>query len=271
VRSRRTLVISIALVAILAVPAAASARALLIGGSTSMLPLTEKLAAAYHKYTHHPKPKVYGGQSDIGIHGVATGRYDIADVSRNPEEHGEPHHLVYTRVARDGVCIITNNANPVADMSQTTVEKIFNGTFTNWTQVPGSPLKGKSINVFDRDSSSGTQDAFQHIFFKNPNTKITPRASAESSNGLERANVNGTPGGIGFVSLDFTQGVHRVPYKGVPCTLHNARTGKYKGVRNFWMVTKHAPKGEALRFIRWVTSGNRITKSIISSNWIAVH
>jgi hypothetical protein len=37
------------------------------------------------------------------------------------------------------------------------------------------------------------------------------------------------------------------------------------------MVTKGAPKGDAAKFLAWVTSGNTTTKSIINSSWIAVH
>ena len=55
------------------------------------------------------------------------------------------------------------------------------------------------------------------------------------------------------------------------CSLRNARSGQYGGVRNFWMVTKGAPKGEAAKYIAWVTSGNKTTKNIVNSNWIAVH
>ena len=76
---------------------------------------------------------------------------------------------------------------------------------------------------------------------------------------------------IGFVSFAFTAGAHTVSYQGIPCTLRNAKTGQYQGVRNFWVVTKGRPKGAALKFIKWITSGNRTTKSIIASNWIPVY
>ena len=76
---------------------------------------------------------------------------------------------------------------------------------------------------------------------------------------------------IGFVSFAYTAGVKALSYEGVPCTLRNAKSGQYAGVRNFWMVTEGAPKGEALKFLAWVTSGNKVTKAIINSSWIAIH
>jgi phosphate transport system substrate-binding protein len=270
VRAHRTLIVSLILALILAVPASAVARRLIIGGSTSVLPLSQKLATAYHKaFPKSQAPQVGGGQSDVGISGVASGRFDIGDSSRNPLET-DPKGLVFTKIAQDGICVITNPKNPVSNLSQETVTGIFTGAVRDWSQVPGAKVSGP-IDLFDRDGASGTQDAFQHIFL-GETLKVSPSASAESSNGLEQNAVSGDEHAIGFVSFAFTAGVNAVGYQGVPCTLRNAKSGQYGGVRNFWMVTKHAPKGEAAKFIKWVTKpGNKTVRAIINSEWIAIH
>jgi phosphate transport system substrate-binding protein len=272
VRAHRTLILSLVLTLALALPAGALARRLIIGGSTSVLPLMQKLAAAYHKSTKLPAPEVQGGQSDIGIEGVISGRFDIGDSSRNPEkseeEPGAPK-LTWTKIAEDGVCIITNNANPVPSLSEEEVQGIFTGDIRDWSEIEGSKVSGP-IDLFDRDGASGTQDAFQHIFL-GEEKKISPSATAEASNGLEQSQVGADKNAIGFVSFAFTGGVHAVEYGGIACNLANAKSGTYGGVRNFWMVTKGPPKGAALKFIEWVISGNKITKQIISSDWIAIH
>jgi phosphate transport system substrate-binding protein len=268
-RAHRTLILTLVLTLALALPAGAIARRLIIGGSTSVLPLMQKLAAAYHKsYPKIPAPEVQGGQSDIGIAGVASGRFDIGDSSRNPLPT-DPAHLVFTKIAEDGVCIITNEANPVANLSEEQVQNIFTGATRDWSEVEGSKASGP-IDLFDRDGASGTQDAFQHIFL-GEEKKISPSATAEASNGLEQSQVAADKNAIGFVSFAFTGGVHAVDYNGIACNLANSKSGQYGGVRNFWMVTKGAPKGEALKFITWITSGNKITKEIISSDWITIH
>jgi phosphate transport system substrate-binding protein len=269
VRAHRTLIVSLTAALVLAVPAAAAAGRLIIGGSTSVLPLAQKLASAYHhQYPRIPEPKVEGGQSDIGISGVASGRFGIGDSSRDPLST-DPKGLVFTKIARDGICVITNDKNPVANLSQETVQGIFTGSIRDWSEVPGSSVSGP-IDLFDRDGASGTQDAFQNIFL-GEELKISPSASAEASNGLEQNAISSDPNAIGFVSFAFTAGVHAADYQGVACNLRNAKSGQYGGVRNLWMVTKGAPKGEAAKFIDWVTSGNRTTKAIISSSWIAIH
>ena len=272
-RVHRTLILSLIVSAILAVPATALAKQLIIGGSTSVLPLAQKLATAYHAaYPKIPTPKVGGGQSDIGISGAASGRFDIGDSSRNPIPGVDPKGLVFTKIAQDGICVITSPQNALTNLSQQTVIGIFTGAIRDWSQVPGAKVSGP-IDLFDRDGASGTQDAFQHIFL-GETLKISPSATEETSNGLEQNAVRNDPGGagIGFVSFAYTAGVNAVGYQGVACTLPNAKSGQYGGVRNFWMVTKGAPKGEAAKFIAWVTKpGNTTVRAIINSSWIAIH
>jgi phosphate transport system substrate-binding protein len=277
VRAHRTLIISLILalaLAVAAVPAGAAPKRLIIAGSTSMLPLVQKLATAYHKANPKiPAPKVEGGQTDIGINDVASGRADIGDASRDPIPGQDPTGLIFSKVARDGICVITNTANPLPNLSQETIQQIFTGDVRNWSQVPGAAVSGP-IDLFDRESVSGTQDAFQNIFL-GETLKISPSATAESSEGLEVNAVGADKSAIGFVSFAATinGGVHTVPFQGIPCTLPNAKSGQYGGVRNFWMVTKKTGTSpEAIKFINWVTKpGNLTVRKIVSSEWISIH
>jgi phosphate transport system substrate-binding protein len=270
VRAHRSLIVSLALALVLAVPATASARQLIIGGSTSMLPLVQKLASAYHKATHRPTPIVGGCESDCGIHGAATGEFDIGDSSRNPIPGVDPHGLKFRKVAQDGICVITNGANPVSNLNAQTVAGIFTGAIRDWSEVPGARIAGP-IDLFDRNGVSGTQDAFQHIFLGEEQV-ISKSATEEASNGLEQLNVKNDKQAIGFVSFAFTGGVNAVGYNGVACNLRNAKSGQYGGVRNFWFVTKGAPKGAAAQFIGWVTKAhNRAVEKIVNTQWIAIY
>ena len=273
--THRTIVVSAILALALLAPASAMAsKRLVIAGSTSMLPLIEKLAVAYHKeYRKIPAPKVEGGQTDIGIDDVAAGKVDIGDASRDPIPGTDPEGLVFTKVARDGICMITNDANPLPNLNQETVQGIFTGNIRNWSEVPGASISGP-IDLFDREAVSGTQDAFQHIFLGEA-LQISPSATQESSEGLEVNAVKAQKSAIGFVSFSATiyGGVHNVDYEGVPCTLPNAKSGQYGGVRNFWMVTKKVGTSpEAIKFIDWITKpGNLTVRKIVSSEWIAIH
>jgi len=270
-RAHRTLLVSLCFTLFLSLPASAMAKRLVIGGSTSVLPLAQKLATAYHRaYPRIAAPKVGGGQSDVGISGAATGRFDIGDSSRDPLRGVDPKGLIFTKIAQDGVCVITNPENPISNMSAETVGNIFTGAIRDWSQVPGSRISGP-IELYDRDGASGTQDAFQHIFL-GENTQVSRLAPALTSNGLEQNAVAHKKQAVGFVSFAYAGGTNPVGYQGVACNLRNAKSGQYGGVRNFWMVTKGIPKGEALKFLSWVTKpGNRVVRAIVNTNWIAIH
>ena len=54
--------------------------------------------------------------------------------------------------------------------------------------------------------------------------------------------VQSNKNAIGYVSLDFVNGLSTTPYNGVACNLRNAKSGEYGGVRNFWMVTRGRPR-----------------------------
>jgi len=266
------LILPLTIALVLAAPASAMAKRLIIDGSTSMLPLVQKLASAYHQaYRRIPAPKVGAGQSDVGIKDASSGRVDIGDSSRNPIKGTDPKGLTFTKIAQDGICLITNKANPISNLSSQAVIEIFTGTKRDWSEIPGARVSGP-IDLFDRDGASGTQDAFRNIFLEAGTLSIAPSASEQASNGLEQVQVQNDKQAIGFVSFAYTAGVNAVGYQGIACTLRNAKSGQYGGVRNFWMVTKGPPKGEARRFINWITKpGNTTVRRIINSSWIAIY
>jgi phosphate transport system substrate-binding protein len=272
VRVLRTLAVCLTACLLLAIPAVAGSKQLIISGSTSMLPMVQKLAAAYHKaFPHIPTPRVGGGQSGVGITEVAAGRVDIGDVSRDPIKGVDPP-LKFVKVARDGICVITNKANPLTTLSPETVREVFTGNIRDWSKVPGAHISGP-IDLFDRDGTSGTQDAFQDIFLEET-LKVSPGATAESSEGLEVNAVASDKSAIGFVSFAATinGGVHTVNYNNIPCTLNNAKSGQYKGVRNFWMAIKKIPTNEVVKFVNWVIKPhNKTVESIVGSEWISIH
>ena len=57
-------------------------------------------------------------------------------------------------------------------------------------------------------------------------------------------------------------GVHVVNYNGVACTLRNAPSFQYGGVRSFYFVTRGAPVGGVKKFINWVTHSNKANKIV---------
>ena len=192
---------------LLLTPVAAGARALLLSGSTSMFPLVIQLAALYHKDTHQPTPSVGQGTSGAGIDEVAAGRVDIGDVSRDPIIGQDPKGLVFTKIARDALCVITNKSNPISNLSAAAGRTDLHRTNSQLERSPGATATGP-IDLYDRVASSGTQDAFEDIFL-GETLKVAPSASQQETEGGMRQAVIGDKNGVGFASFDFISGNQR--------------------------------------------------------------
>ena len=265
---RRPHVALIATAALALAPATALAKTTItMSGSTSVFPLATALAKKY--VSLHPGQvgfRILQGGSDVGINDVAHGRVTIGDSSRDPLP-SDPGGLVFNKIARDGICVITSRSNPLSNLSQQEVRAIFTGQVRDWSQVPGARVSGP-IDLVTRTASSGTADAFQNIFL-GQDLRVAPSAAAKQSNGLVEQTVRSDQNAIGFVSFDFIAGTNAVGYQGVPCTLRNAKSGQYGGVRNFWLVTRGPASGAAKAFVAWVQH-NSAARAIVNSNWIAI-
>jgi phosphate transport system substrate-binding protein len=138
------LVAALAVFATLPAAAAQAKKIITISGSTSVFPLETQLARKWIKTKQGKKFgfKILQGGSNVGISDVAKGRVSIGASSRDPA-NGDPGGLVFNRIARDAICMITNNANPIGNITQDTIKNIFLGpTFTDWNQVPGHAITG---------------------------------------------------------------------------------------------------------------------------------
>jgi phosphate transport system substrate-binding protein len=262
----RLLAVIVAVSLLVAVPAAAQAKKIItISGSTSVYPLTVKLARKFIKTKKGKKFgfKVLQGGSNVGVSDVSKGRVSIGASSRDPAS-GDPGGLVFTKVARDALCIVTNSANTISNLSKTDIKSIYLTGPGSWGSFPGATVGG-TITPVGRAPTSGTHDAFRSIFLDGTNQ--ASYVAGKASNGLVQQSVKGDPQGIGYVSLAFTSGVHSVAYNGVECNLRNAISGAYGGVRNFWYVTRGTPTGGAKKFINWATRSKK-ARNVISTEWV---
>jgi phosphate transport system substrate-binding protein len=248
-----------------ALPAAASAKPVItLDGSTSVTPLATLLAKQYIKqYPGRVKFKIAQGGSDVGVADVAKGAVTIGMSSRDAKD-SDPGGLFFNKIAKDAICIATNPANPISDMSQDTIQGIFSGKIANWSDVPGSTITG-AIDLTVRTAASGTQDAFQKIFMGSASVSST--AAAKASNGLVQQAIQSNKNAVGYVSLDFINGTSAAGYKGVACNLRNAKSGEYGGVRNFWFVTRGRATGLTQKFISWVQNSPKAQK-IVGKHWV---
>jgi phosphate transport system substrate-binding protein len=262
--------------ALLALPASASARTseapvarasaatITMSGSTSVAPLAAKLIRTYLKqYPGRVKFRLAQGGSDIGIADVGAGRVSIGNSSRDPKP-GDPGGIFFNKIARDALCIATHPNNKIGNLTAEQVQDIFSGKVRDWSQVEGATASG-AINVVVRTAASGTQDAFQKLFMGK--ATISSSAAQKASNGLVQQSVKSDPNAVGYLSLAFGEGTNIPSYKGVACSLRDAKSGQYEGARNFWMVTRGRATGSVQKFIHWVQTSPRAAK-VTATEWV---
>lgn len=248
---------------LLAAAPASAKTTITLSGSTSVAPLATKLAKAYAKKNKSVGFRILQGGSDVGINDAARGRVTFGMSSRDPQT-SDPGGLRFARIARDGVCIATHPSNPLPTLSQTLVQQIFSGRVRSWSQIPGAKVSGP-IDLVTRTATSGTADAFQNIFM-GAALRVSGNAAQKASNGLAQQTVRSNKNAIAYLDFKFTAGTATAPYAGVPCTLRNAKSGQYRGVRNFWFVSRGNPAGAAAKFRKWVLGSQG--QKIVASEWV---
>ena len=271
-RSRRHLIATLAVTAALViVPAFALAATTTISmsGATASFPLLELLSAKYTKIKNgHVKFKISQGGATVGIQDAASGKVDVGNSSRPPQP-SDPTGLDFYPIAKYFVCVVTNPANPISNLSAAQAAQIFTGKVRSWSQVSGATATG-TIDVYSRTSVAGVLTTFQNTLLGG--SKVSSVATQEASEGLMQNAVKKDPNAIGFLSDYFAlaKGVSAVGYNGVGCTVANVVSGTYPGVSDFYEVTRGVARGQVQVFINWIQH-SPVAKKIIETSWIPLN
>ena len=219
-------------------------------GSTSMEKVIGYLSEAYMEENADVKVTYNPTGSGSGIQAVQEGRCDIGLSSRNLKDE-EAKDLVGTVVAIDGIAIIVNPENPVADLTIEQIAKLYKGEITNWKEIGGNDLP---VVLIGREAASGTRDGFESI----TGTEDACKYSQElTSTGDVVQTVASNPNAIGYASLASVKDtVKAIDVEGVTPTTETIQDGTYKVQRNFVFVTKKNTElsGAAKAFFDFATS-----------------
>ena len=236
-----------------------------VGGSTSVTPLMEMLAAEYQKVKPSIRININGTGSGDGIKNAGA-LYQIGMSSREltPAEQGAG--LKETIIAIDGIAVIVNSGSPAGDLSLEQIRNIYTGAITDWSQVTGNAKKGK-IAVVSREEGSGTRGAFEELVgFAG---KLVPGANESTSTGAIKAGIAQNADAIGYISLGSVDGtVKAIAVGGVAATSANVVNGSYKIARPFILLTGGNVNPETKAFIEWVLSP--AGQAVAAKSWIPV-
>ena len=220
-------------------------------GSTSMADVMAVLKETFKEVQPGVNVNYTGSGSGAGITNVLNGSVDIGLSSRALKAEEEEQGAVAHIVALDGVAVVVNPENTVADLSVEQIAQIFSGEITNWSQLGGADAE---IAVFGRESGSGTRGAFEEIVGVEDACVYT---NEYSSTGDMVGAVAGNPNAIGYASLSAVdESVIAVKVNGVTPSEATVKDGTYEIQRPFVMVTKEGPElSEAAQaFLDYATS-----------------
>ena len=103
-----------------------------VGGSSSVSPLMEKLIEAYKAVNPNASIELQTSDSTTGMTSTIEGSYDIGMASRELKEE-EAAEL--TVIATDGIAVVVNNANPLDELSADQVKDIYVGNVSTWDEI----------------------------------------------------------------------------------------------------------------------------------------
>ena len=208
-------------------------------GSTSMeevmMGLTEYFKEKYPNITVTYDPTGSG----TGIQQATAGSCDIGLSSRALKQEELDGGLTETVVAKDGIAIVVNKENTVAELTVEQITKIATGEIANWSEVGGPDME---IAFIGREAGSGTRGAFEEL---TGTEDACSYAQELTSTGAVRTAVSTTPGAIGYISLSsLDDSVTALKVKAddaspaVECTEETVLDGSYAIQRPFVFATK---------------------------------
>lgn len=155
--------------------------------------------------------------SSTGVASVIDGTADIGMSSRDVKEkeiakaQSKGVEINKITVAKDGIALIVNEANPLDSITLEEVELIFSGDVIDWSAVS---MQTGSISVYTRNTSSGTYAVFQKMAMasRDYGSETQKMAGNEQIASEVAKNMNG----IGYIGLAYinTSGIKVLPVEG---------------------------------------------------------
>lgn len=231
---------------------------LLVTGSSTTAPLMSKIAQDFTQLHPDVAIKVEMGGSGRGISDARDGKADIGMVSRVLTEQDKD--LTGFPVARDGVGILVNAANPVSTVSQQQAADIFTGKVRNWKDVGG---RDRPIIVISRADGRGSTELLKHHFKLKQSDLHAQKTLADNTEAI--ASVGADADAITLMSIVVTEhlaqnkkAVKMLALDGVTATSRNIVTGNYPLSRPLTLVTKALPSGLTKAFIEFALSSQAV-------------
>lgn len=227
---------------------------LVLTGSSTIAPLASEIGKRYEKAHPGVRIDVQSGGSARGVADARQGVADIGMVSRSLDS--DEQDLRSFTIAKDGVSVILNRANPVQKLTDQQIIDIYTDKINNWQQVGG---KNAPITVVNKAEGRSTLELFaKHFKLDTPDIRADV-VIGDNEQGIKT--VAGNPNAIGYVSIgsaefNVTQGtpIKLLPIAGVTASSANVLNGTFPISRPLNLVTRETPTELRQDFIEFAQS-----------------
>lgn len=108
---------------------------IVVGGSSSVAPLMEKIVEAYKTVNPNAEIEHLTTDSTTGVSGALDGSYTIGLASRELKDSETEAGAKATVLAMDGIAVVVNPENPVENLTVDQIKSIYVGEVTTWDEV----------------------------------------------------------------------------------------------------------------------------------------
>jgi phosphate transport system substrate-binding protein len=223
-----------------------------VDGSTTVLPIMQKMVEVYMKANPSVKFTVSGGGSGNGIKAIIDGTTDIAMASRKmkdkeialAKEKGVAAKEIVISI--DAIIPVVNPANKVSGATIEQLKDLYAGKITEWKALGGEG----PVVVISRDTLSGTYESWEELVMKGE--KVFPGALQQASSGAGVQAVSKNKNAIGYVGVGYLDASTKpLTVNGIVGNDETAASGKYPIARDLYLYTNGEPKGEIKKFVDW--------------------
>ena len=276
VMNRFLVLIAIALITVTGCKKEKKVYTLRIKGSESMHETFSALEADFEKLQDTIQLTIEGGGSRTGLMAIRENSVDIG-LSSYPFDLdsmlGVDHGVSQLVVAHDGIVLISNENNPIHELSNEEISAIFSGKVEDWEAIGN--YKGK-ITPIIRNENSGTQQFFSDYFDLDSPSR-TALVALENREIVDK--VTSDPNSIGFIGFAyFTESVNNilVQSKGdsnrsggfVEPSFRNVNTGQYPLTRSLQIYYRTNENRAVSAFLQYLQTPR--AQSVIESYGLIV-
>lgn len=269
----RTLLISVIALTICFTANLVWAGNMVIRGSTTVLPIAQKVAEIYMKDNPDVKISISGGGSGNGIKALIDGSTDIADSSRFIKQKEvelaveKGRYPVPFAVAYDCIVPVVHPDNNMTNLTMDQLKDIYMGKVKNWKEIGGSD---RPIVVISRDTSSGTYEVWRSKVLKKE--RVFPGALLQASSGAIVQAIAHNKNAIGYIGLGYMTGsVKALRVNNIEGSAETTLNGTYPISRPLYMFTVGWPKGDTLNFINFLVHPEKGQKYVSEAGYVPLY